>query len=65
MDHENINLITECPDDWIKIQNRISIGSDAVTVYMIKYILACTRSGWYPHTIIIIMVGINDASNQI
>jgi hypothetical protein len=41
------------------------MGNDAVTVYIIKYILAWTRSGWYPHIIIIIIVGIRDASNQI
>jgi len=46
-------------------QNIINIGSEAVIVYIIKYILACSRSGWYPQVIIIIIVGIRDASNQI
>lgn len=45
-------------------QNIINIGSDAVTVYNIRYILAWSRSGWYPHIIIIAIVGISDASNQ-
>lgn len=45
-----------------KIKN---IGSEAVIVYIIKYILACKRSGWYPQFIIIIIVGIREASNQI
>jgi len=45
-------------------QNIINIGKEAVIVYIIKYILACKRSGWYPHVIIITIVGINDASNQ-
>jgi len=47
------------------MQKIINIGKDAVIVYNIKYILACIRSGWYPHAIIIINVGINEASNQI
>jgi len=40
------------------------MGRDAVIVYIIKYILACRRSGWYPHVIMITMVGIREASNQ-
>lgn len=48
-----------------KIINISSMGSEAIIVYIIMYILACTRSGWYPHTIIIIIVGTKDASNQI
>ena len=31
-------------------------------VYIIIYILAWIRSGWYPHIIIIIIVGISEAS---
>jgi len=46
-------------------QNIMNIGNDAVIVYNIKYILACSRSGWYPHVIMITIVGISDASNQI
>lgn len=42
-----------------------SNGSDATTVYSIRYILACIRSGWYPHSIIRAIVGIKEASNQI
>lgn len=42
----------------------MNIGKDAVIVYNIKYILACRRSGWYPHVIMITIVGIKDASNQ-
>lgn len=47
------------------MQKIINIGSDAVIVYSIKYILACIRSGWYPQVIIIKRVGISEASNQI
>lgn len=47
------------------IQKIANIGREAVIVYSIRYILACTRSGWYPQVIIIIIVGIRDASNQI
>lgn len=43
----------------------INNGSDAVIVYTIRYRLACSRSGWYPHIIINSIVGINDASNAI
>jgi hypothetical protein len=51
--------------DVLKIKQKImNIGSEAVIVYIIKYILACSRSGWYPHVIIISMVGMRDASNQ-
>jgi len=38
-------LISMCPDEYFMIQNKINMGSDAVTVYSIKYILACMRSG--------------------
>lgn len=38
-------------------------GSEALTVYNIIYIPACSRSGWYPQPKININVGINDASN--
>lgn len=40
-------------------------GREAVTVYIIRYNLACNRSGWYPHPIIINIVGIKEASNNI
>lgn len=43
----------------------INNGNDAVIVYTIRYNLAWRRSGWYPHSIINIIVGINDASNAI
>jgi len=46
-------------------QNMINIGSEAVIVYNIRYKLAWRRSGWYPHVIIIAIVGISEASNQI
>jgi hypothetical protein len=46
-------------------QNIINIGRDAVIVYNIKYILAWSRSGWYPQVIIITIVGMREASNQI
>jgi hypothetical protein len=42
-----------------------SNGSEAVTVYIIRYILAWSRSGWYPHSMISAIVGISDASNAI
>lgn len=52
--------------DIEKIEQKImNIGRDAVIVYIIRYILACNRSGWYPHDIIINIVGTRDASNQI
>jgi hypothetical protein len=41
----------------------INSGSEAVIVYIIMYIPACNRSGWYPHPRIINRVGINEASN--
>lgn len=43
----------------------MNIGTEAMTVYIIMYILACIRSGWYPHIIIISIVGIKEASNAI
>jgi len=43
----------------------MSIGKDAVIVYIIKYMPAWIRSGWYPQIEIISSVGINEASNQI
>lgn len=46
------------------IKNINSMGSDAIMVYIIMYILACTRSGWYPHSMMMIMVGIREASNK-
>lgn len=52
-------------DDIYIEQNMINIGKDAEIVYIIKYILACSRSGWYPQVIIITIVGIREASNQI
>jgi hypothetical protein len=58
-------LISMCPDVIFIIQKSRNIGKDAVTVYIIKYILACIRSGWYPHSIIMNIVGIREASNQI
>jgi len=44
--------------------NIINIGRDAVIVYIIKYIPACIRSGWYPQYKIINSVGIREASNH-
>lgn len=35
-----------CPELYISIHKITNIGSEAVTVYIIKYILACMRSGW-------------------
>jgi len=40
-------------------------GRDALIVYIIIYILAVFRSGWYPHIIIIKRIGISDSSNII
>lgn len=57
----DINRWFECK--YIE-QNIINMGRDAVIVYNIKYILACNRSGWYPHVIIMIIVGMRDASNH-
>ena len=42
-----------------------SKGREAVTVYIIKYIPACRRSGWYPHPKISKRVGIKEASKKI
>jgi len=42
----------------------INIGNEAVIVYIIKYNLACNRSGWYPHVMMIPIVGMSEASNQ-
>jgi len=41
----------------------IKNGSEAVTVYKIRYIEACSRSGWAPHIKIRNTVGIKAASN--
>lgn len=60
---ELINIILVFDDMYIDV-NITNIGREAVTVYNIKYILACIRSGWYPHVIIIIIVGISEASNH-
>lgn len=43
----------------------IKRGNEAETVYIIRYVLACTRSGWAPHPKIIIKVGIREASKKI
>lgn len=45
----------------IKILN--NKGKDAITVYIIKYIPACKRSGWLPYLVIINKVGIRIISN--
>jgi len=52
-------------DVWYNFKIIDNNGSEAATVYINKYILAWDRSGWYPHNIIIIMIGINEASNII
>lgn len=38
--HKYGRLIIECPEEEISMQNRINMGKEAVTVYIIKYILA-------------------------
>lgn len=48
---------------YINISLNIS-GRLAVTVYKIKYILACKRSGWYPQPRINKVVGIREASKK-
>lgn len=58
-------VINLWPEFIIIEQNITNIGRDAVIVYIIRYIFAWSRSGWYPHIIIITIVGIRDASNQI
>lgn len=35
-----------CPEVYIRTHKITSIGREAVTVYIIKYMLACMRSGW-------------------
>lgn len=42
----------------------IRSGRDAVIVYIIRYMPAWIRSGWYPHPIIMISVGMRDSSNM-
>lgn len=44
--HKYGRLIIECPEEDISMHNKINMGKEAVTVYIIKYILAWTRSGW-------------------
>jgi len=39
-------------------------GREAVIVYIIMYIPACVRSGWYPHPRMRIRVGIRDISKK-
>lgn len=39
-----VNMFVDSDQEYIK-KNIISIGSDAAIVYIIMYILACTRSG--------------------
>lgn len=55
----------EDPLLWKRSTTERRSGREAVTVYNIKYIPACNRSGWYPHPRIRSSVGINDASNKI
>lgn len=50
---------------WLIIISLRSNGSDAVIVYIIMYIPACIRSGWYPQPRIKNRVGINETSNEI
>jgi len=53
-------------DRWLLVWyihiSLISSGKEAVIVYIIRYIPAWSRSGWYPHAIIRSIVGINEAS---
>jgi len=52
--------------DDIIIDDKISnIGKEAQIVYIIIYIPACIRSGWYPQNKIIKRVGTRVASKQI
>lgn len=61
---QNGRAILKCPEfEKIFIKDRRS-GREAVTVYKIKYILAWSRSGWYPHPRIRSRVGIREASKK-
>lgn len=61
-----INIVNErCRFDFINSVITKRSGKDAVTVQIIIYILACRRSGWYPHIKIKINVGINAISKKI
>lgn len=64
VDQLNHILINMWLDEFMEIIKDANIGNDAVTVYIIRYMLAWIRSGWYPHIIIIIIVGTKDASNH-
>ncbi len=44
---------------------QIKRGSEDIIVYMIKNWVAISRSGWYPHVKIIIIVGKTEDSNAI
>ena len=60
--HKDINMKSE----WFlrrMSKSLIKNGSEAVTVYKIRYIEACSRSGWAPHIKIRNTVGIKAASN--
>lgn len=57
-------IIERCPDA-LKIRVRESRrGREAVTVYIMRYIPACIRSGWYPQPRIRRRVGIREASKN-
>jgi hypothetical protein len=58
-------LLVNILEEFIEIDTIItSIGKEAKIVYIIKYIPACKRSGWYPHNRMMSKVGIKEASNQ-
>jgi hypothetical protein len=65
MENSDVIVIIRWFEELYIIENIINMGRDAVTVYNIRYILAWTRSGWYPHNIIMSIVGTREASNQI
>jgi len=60
-----VRLLVNMLEEFIEIDIIItSIGKEAKMVYIIRYIPACNRSGWYPHNKMMSRVGIKEASNQ-
>lgn len=56
----------ELVPDWeVATRMAASKGREATVVYIIRYIPACRRSGWYPQSRISTRVGISEASNRI
>ena len=59
-----VNIMFRDPRDWFRNMIPRRRGNEAQMVYIIMYIDAWRRSGWYPHFRIRNKVGISDASNE-